>query len=88
MRRPKLLLFVSVCVVWCVHYDLHTLHLSHIPQIAECDRYAKDDACRVLVLNKCDLVNASAADKARAMATTLSLPFFETSAKNSTVRRP
>ena len=52
----------------------------------EIDRYANENVNKLLVGNKSDLVNKKAIDTntAQEVATGLSVPFLETSAKNST----
>ncbi|KAL3843650.1 hypothetical protein ACJIZ3_001053 [Penstemon smallii] len=51
----------------------------------EIDRYATDSVCKLLVGNKCDLVESKAVDTetAKAFADELGIPFLETSAKDS-----
>ncbi|CAN6458330.1 unnamed protein product [Victoria cruziana] len=51
----------------------------------EIDRYASDSVCKLLVGNKCDLVDDKAVDTdtAKAFADELGIPFLETSAKDS-----
>jgi len=52
----------------------------------EIDRYATENVTKLLVGNKCDLVNKKAVDyeTAKDFADKLSIPFLETSAKNAT----
>ncbi|KAI3990932.1 hypothetical protein MKX01_026116 [Papaver californicum] len=49
----------------------------------EIDRYANDSVCKLLVGNKCDLVDQKVVDTetAKAFADSLGIPFLETSAK-------
>ncbi|KAI3972825.1 hypothetical protein MKX01_019483 [Papaver californicum] len=49
----------------------------------EIDRYANDSVCKLLVGNKCDLVDKKVVDTetAKAFADSLGIPFLETSAK-------
>lgn len=51
----------------------------------EIDRYANDSVCKLLVGNKCDLVENRVVDTqtAQAFADELGIPFLETSAKDS-----
>ncbi|BFG19950.1 hypothetical protein CerSpe_062240 [Prunus speciosa] len=51
----------------------------------EIDRYASDSVCKLLVGNKCDLVENKVVDTqtAKAFADELGIPFLETSAKDS-----
>ncbi|KAJ4748660.1 Ras-related protein Rab-1A [Rhynchospora pubera] len=51
----------------------------------EIDRYASDNVCKLLVGNKCDLVDSKvvATETAEAFADSLGIPFLETSAKES-----
>ncbi|CAN6584629.1 unnamed protein product [Malus baccata var. baccata] len=51
----------------------------------EIDRYASDSVCKLLVGNKCDLVETKVVDTqtAKAFADELGIPFLETSAKDS-----
>ncbi|KAK7853219.1 ras-related protein rabd1 [Quercus suber] len=51
----------------------------------EIDRYANDSVCKLLVGNKCDLVENKVVDTqtAKAFADELGIPFLETSAKDS-----
>ncbi|CAN1236264.1 Ras-related protein RABD1 [Linum grandiflorum] len=51
----------------------------------EIDRYANDTVCKLLVGNKCDLVENKVVDTqtAKALADELGIPFLETSAKDS-----
>lgn len=53
--------------------------------LSEIDRYANDSVCKLLVGNKCDLVDEKVVDteKAKAFADELGIPFIETSAKDS-----
>lgn len=52
----------------------------------EIDRYATENVTRLLVGNKCDLVQKKAVDyeTAKDLADKLEIPFLETSAKNTT----
>ncbi|KAL0357223.1 UNVERIFIED_CONTAM: Ras-related protein RABD1 [Sesamum calycinum] len=51
----------------------------------EIDRYANDSVCKLLVGNKCDLVESKVVDTqtAKAFADELGIPFLETSAKDA-----
>ncbi|KAE8726037.1 GTP-binding protein YPTM1 [Hibiscus syriacus] len=51
----------------------------------EIDRYANDSVCKLLVGNKCDLVENKVVDTqtVKAFADELGIPFLETSAKDS-----
>ncbi|KAJ4798384.1 Ras-related protein Rab-1A [Rhynchospora pubera] len=51
----------------------------------EIDRYASDNVCKLLVGNKCDMVDSKvvATETAQAFADSLGIPFLETSAKES-----
>ncbi|KAF5176588.1 Ras-related protein, partial [Thalictrum thalictroides] len=51
----------------------------------EIDRYANESVCKLLVGNKCDLVENKVVDTetAKAFADELGIPFLETSAKDS-----
>ncbi|KAK2999918.1 hypothetical protein RJ639_024236, partial [Escallonia herrerae] len=53
--------------------------------LSEIDRYANDSVCKLLVGNKCDLVENKVVDTemAKAFADELGIPFLETSAKDS-----
>ncbi|KAK1274673.1 Ras-related protein RABD1 [Acorus gramineus] len=53
--------------------------------LSEIDRYANDSVCKLLVGNKCDLVENKVVDteKAKAFADELGIPFLETSAKDA-----
>ncbi|KAL6865149.1 hypothetical protein ACP4OV_016300 [Aristida adscensionis] len=53
--------------------------------LSEIDRYASDNVCKLLVGNKCDLVDSKVVEteKAKAFADSLGIPFIETSAKES-----
>ncbi|KAG2623984.1 hypothetical protein PVAP13_3KG094700 [Panicum virgatum] len=53
--------------------------------LSEIDRYANDSVCKLLVGNKCDLVDSKVVDTetAKAFADSLGIPFIETSAKES-----
>lgn len=54
--------------------------------LSEIDRYACENVNKLLVGNKCDLVNKRAVDydTAKGFADQLAIPFLETSAKDST----
>ncbi|KAL3627834.1 Ras-related protein rabd1 [Castilleja foliolosa] len=51
----------------------------------EIDRYANDSVCKLLVGNKCDLVESKVVDTqtAKEFADELGIPFLETSAKDA-----
>lgn len=51
----------------------------------EIDRYANESVCKLLVGNKCDLVENKVVDTqmGKALADELGIPFLETSAKDS-----
>ncbi|CAH9082223.1 unnamed protein product [Cuscuta europaea] len=51
----------------------------------EIDRYASESVCKLLVGNKCDMVDNKAVttEEAKAFANELGIPFLETSAKDS-----
>nr|AAS88841.2 putative rab1 small GTP-binding protein [Oryza sativa Japonica Group]BAG88340.1 unnamed protein product [Oryza sativa Japonica Group] len=53
--------------------------------LSEIDRYASDSVCKLLVGNKCDLVDSKVVDteEAKAFAESLGISFLETSAKES-----
>ncbi|URE46733.1 ras-related protein [Musa troglodytarum] len=53
--------------------------------LSEIDRYASDSVCKLLVGNKCDLVENRVVEmeKAKAFADSFGIPFIETSAKDS-----
>uniref|UniRef100_A0A7N0RGS8 Uncharacterized protein n=1 Tax=Kalanchoe fedtschenkoi TaxID=63787 RepID=A0A7N0RGS8_KALFE len=53
--------------------------------INEIDRYANDSVCKLLVGNKCDLVESKVVDTqmGQALADELGIPFLETSAKDA-----
>ncbi|KAG1331239.1 putative Ras-related protein RABD1 [Cocos nucifera] len=53
--------------------------------LSEIDRYANDSVCKLLVGNKCDLVENKVVqtEKAKEFADALGMPFIETSAKDS-----
>ncbi|XP_047095623.1 ras-related protein RABD2c-like [Lolium rigidum] len=53
--------------------------------LSEIDRYASDSVCKLLVGNKCDLVDSKVVDteEAKAFAESLGMTFLETSAKES-----
>uniref|UniRef100_A0A0D9WBT7 Uncharacterized protein n=1 Tax=Leersia perrieri TaxID=77586 RepID=A0A0D9WBT7_9ORYZ len=53
--------------------------------LSEIDRYASDSVCKLLVGNKCDLVESKVVDteEAKAFAESLGISFLETSAKES-----
>ncbi|MCL7023897.1 hypothetical protein MKW94_029737 [Papaver nudicaule] len=53
--------------------------------LSEIDRYANDTVCKLLVGNKCDLVEEKVVqtETAKAFADELGIPFIETSAKDS-----
>ncbi|KAI3715644.1 hypothetical protein L6452_22630 [Arctium lappa] len=53
--------------------------------LSEIDRYANESVCKLLVGNKCDLVENKVVDTqtAKAFADELGIPFLETSAKDS-----
>jgi len=53
--------------------------------LSEIDRYASDSVCKLLVGNKCDLVDNKVVqtETAQAFADSLGIPFLETSAKES-----
>ncbi|KQK08120.1 hypothetical protein BRADI_2g39760v3 [Brachypodium distachyon] len=53
--------------------------------LSEIDRYASDSVCKLLVGNKCDLVDSKVVDteEAKALADSLGMTFLETSAKES-----
>ncbi|KAL0454502.1 UNVERIFIED_CONTAM: Ras-related protein RABD1 [Sesamum latifolium] len=53
--------------------------------LSEIDRYANDSVCKLLVGNKCDLVESKVVDTAtaKAFADELGIPFLETSAKDA-----
>uniref|UniRef100_A0ACD5W872 Uncharacterized protein n=1 Tax=Avena sativa TaxID=4498 RepID=A0ACD5W872_AVESA len=53
--------------------------------LSEIDRYASDSVCKLLVGNKCDLVDSKVVDteEAKAFADSLGMNFLETSAKES-----
>mmetsp|Transcript_28911 Transcript_28911/g.32119 ORF Transcript_28911/g.32119 Transcript_28911/m.32119 type:complete len:210 (+) Transcript_28911:91-720(+) len=71
-----------------VVYDITNHETFHNVQkwLQEIDRYACENVHKLLVGNKCDLVNERkvAYDSAKEFADQLSLIFLETSAKNST----
>jgi Ras-related protein Rab-1A len=54
--------------------------------LSEIDRYASDNVCKLLVGNKCDLVDRRHVEfeAAKAFADRLGIPFIETSAKTAT----
>lgn len=59
---------------------------SNVKQwLNEIDRYANDSVCKLLVGNKCDLIDKKVVDTqtAKGVADELGIPFLETSAKNS-----
>ncbi|TVU18407.1 hypothetical protein EJB05_34503 [Eragrostis curvula] len=68
-------------------YDVTDMEsFNNIKQwLSEIDRYASDSVCKLLVGNKCDLVDSKVVDteKAKAFADSLGIPFIETSAKES-----
>ncbi|RCV15608.1 hypothetical protein SETIT_3G070400v2 [Setaria italica] len=68
-------------------YDVTDMEsFNNIKQwLSEIDRYASDNLCKLLVGNKCDLVDSKVVDteKAKAFADSLGIPFIETSAKES-----
>jgi len=68
-------------------YDVTDMEsFNNIKQwLSEIDRYASDSVCKLLVGNKCDLVDNKVVDteKAKAFADSLGIPFIETSAKES-----
>ncbi|GFP95080.1 RAS-related protein rabd1 [Phtheirospermum japonicum] len=53
--------------------------------LSEIDRYASNSVCKLLVGNKCDLVDSKVVDTqtGKAFADELGIPFLETSAKDS-----
>uniref|UniRef100_A0A452XJJ5 Uncharacterized protein n=1 Tax=Aegilops tauschii subsp. strangulata TaxID=200361 RepID=A0A452XJJ5_AEGTS len=53
--------------------------------LSEIDRYASDSVCKLLVGNKCDLVDSKVVDteEAKAFAESLGMNFLETSAKEA-----
>uniref|UniRef100_A0A0E0KXI4 Uncharacterized protein n=1 Tax=Oryza punctata TaxID=4537 RepID=A0A0E0KXI4_ORYPU len=53
--------------------------------LSEIDRYASDSVCKLLVGNKCDLIDSKVVDteEAKAFAESLGISFLETSAKES-----
>ena len=52
--------------------------------LSEVNRYASEGTCKLLVGNKSDKTDkAVSTDKAKAFATSLGVPFLETSAKNA-----
>ncbi|KAL3651522.1 Ras-related protein rabd1 [Castilleja foliolosa] len=53
--------------------------------LSEIDRYASSSVCKLLVGNKCDLVDSKVVDTqtGKALADELGIPFLETSAKDS-----
>ncbi|XP_009404831.2 ras-related protein RIC1-like [Musa acuminata AAA Group] len=68
-------------------YDITEMEsFNNIKQwLSEIDRYASDSVCKLLVGNKCDLVEDRVVEteKAKAFADSLGIPFIETSAKDS-----
>ncbi|KAJ8478586.1 hypothetical protein OPV22_022313 [Ensete ventricosum] len=68
-------------------YDITEMEsFNNIRQwLSEIDRYASDSVCKLLVGNKCDLVENRVVEieKAKAFADSLGIPFIETSAKDS-----
>jgi Ras-related protein Rab-1A len=68
-------------------YDVTDMEsFNNIKQwLSEIDRYASDSVCKLLVGNKCDLVDSKVVDTetAKAFADSLGIPFIETSAKES-----
>jgi len=68
-------------------YDVTDMEsFNNIKQwLSEIDRYASDNVCKLLVGNKCDLVDSKVVEteKAKAFADSLGIPFIETSAKES-----
>lgn len=68
-------------------YDVtETESFNNVKQwLNEIDRYATDTVCKLLVGNKCDLVDNKVVDSqtAKAFADELGIPFLETSAKDS-----
>ncbi|AQK79562.1 ras-related protein RABD2c [Zea mays] len=68
-------------------YDVTDMEsFNNIKQwLSEIDRYASDNVCKLLVGNKCDLVDSKVVDteKAKDFADSLGIPFIETSAKES-----
>ncbi|CAN6353428.1 unnamed protein product [Urochloa humidicola] len=68
-------------------YDVTDMEsFNNIKQwLNEIDRYASDSVCKLLVGNKCDLVDSKVVDteQAKDFADSLGIPFIETSAKES-----
>ncbi|KAF3450377.1 hypothetical protein FNV43_RR06457 [Rhamnella rubrinervis] len=68
-------------------YDVSEMEsFNNVKQwLNEIDRYANDNVCKLLVGNKCDLVESKVVDTqvAKAFADELGIPFLETSAKDS-----
>nr|KJB46954.1 hypothetical protein B456_008G046500 [Gossypium raimondii] len=70
-----------------VVYDVTEMEsFNNVKQwLNEIDRYANDSVCKLLVGNKCDLVENKVVDTqtAKAFADEIGIPFLETSAKDS-----
>ncbi|KAL5203148.1 hypothetical protein ABZP36_014100 [Zizania latifolia] len=68
-------------------YDMTDMEsFNNVKQwLSEIDRYASDSVCKLLVGNKCDLVDSKVVDteEAKAFAESLGIYFLETSAKES-----
>ncbi|TVU14246.1 hypothetical protein EJB05_37702 [Eragrostis curvula] len=68
-------------------YDITDMEsFNNVKQwMSEIDRYANDSVCKLLVGNKCDLVESRAVETAvaKAYADEIGIPFLETSAKES-----
>jgi len=71
-----------------VVYDVTDLEsFNNVRQwLNEIERYASENVCKLLVGNKCDMVNKKAVDyeQAKGFAEKLDIPFLETSAKTAT----
>ncbi|KAE8007912.1 hypothetical protein FH972_004469 [Carpinus fangiana] len=81
------ILIQKVDGIGMIVYDVTEMEsFNNVKQwLNEIDRYANDSVCKLLVGNKCDLVENKVVDTqtAKAFADELGIPFLETSAKDS-----
>ncbi|KAL4590810.1 hypothetical protein LXL04_003753 [Taraxacum kok-saghyz] len=79
--------YISTFGVDFIVYDVTDMEsFNNVKQrLSEIDRYANESVCKLLVGNKCDLIENTVVDTqtTKAFANELGIPFLETSAKDS-----
>ncbi|KAF3782932.1 Ras-related protein, partial [Nymphaea thermarum] len=84
--RPTITSLTILSLLQIVYDVTEQESFNNVKQwLNEIDRYASDTVCKLLVGNKCDLVDEKVVDTqtAKAFADELGIPFLETSAKDS-----